>query len=199
MIPEDRLSTTVFRGGLLNPWSNDPKVSHHFGPVRIQDPSEGLLVKLWTLRVEGGSAILSAQGAEPTVEFTRRESIDNVSLSFDQNGRPCICFEEAGSGPYLYWFDPVPNEPTFMPIPGGASTPRITLDDARAFNVGGSDVILAYVREGLLRYRRQRDRFAVEVTPPIGVGGNPLQVDELYHVTMNSRLRLEFLVKDADA
>lgn len=196
MIPEERFSSTAYRGSLLNPWSRDRKVSYHYGPAQVQDPSQGLLVKLWTLRAVGESAVLSAPGSPTATLFTRSVDIDNVNLAFDQNGRPCVCFEEEGGGAYLYWFDPVPNEPTFMAISGDAVSPRITLDDARAFNGANSDVILAYVRAGIIRYRRQRDRFQDEYTPLIGVGGSPAPATGLSHVSMNSNLRLEFLTED---
>ena len=197
MIPEERFSSTTFRGQLLNPWSRDRKISYQWGPVQVQDPSHGLLVKVWTLRVEGGEAILSAPGSPTQTVFARSADIDNVNLAFDQNGRPCVCFEEEGGGAYLYWFDPVPNEPVFMPIPGDAVSPRITLDDARPFNGADSDVILGYVRDGLVRYRRQRDRFEDEFTPPIGPGGAPASASGLRHISMNSNLRLEFLTDGA--
>lgn len=194
MIPDNRFSSTTIRGQLLNPWSRDRKISYQWGPVQIQDPSQGLLVKLWTLRAEGTAAVLSAAGSPPVTVFTRAAVLDNVNLAFDQNGRPCVCFEEEGTGnSYLYWFDPVPNEPTFMAIPGDAVSPRITLDDARPFNGANSDVILGYIRAGVVRYRMQRDRFTVEYTPPIGPGGSPAIATSLRHISMNSKLRLEFL------
>src|SRR5690606_37985990 len=83
----------------------------------------------------------------------------------------------------------------FMPIDG--NSPRITLDDARAFNGANSDVILGYVRAGFVRYRRQRDRFTVEYTPPIVPGGTPAPATGLRHISMNSNLRLEFIVDGA--
>ena len=194
MIPGERFSTTAFRGQLLNPWSRDRKISYHWGPVQVQDPSQGLLVKVWALRAEGASAVLSAPGSPTTTVFTRGTNIDNVNLAFDQNGRPCVCYEEEGGGSYLFWFDPVPNEPTHMPITG--ESPRITLDDARPMNIGlGSDVILAYVRDGLIRHRRQRDRFEIEFTPTVGEEGPPVEAETIYHVTMNSALRLEYIAE----
>lgn len=192
MIPEDRFSSEPRRGQLLNPWSRDRKISYHWGPVQVHDTSQGLLVKLWTLRAEGGSAILSAPGSPATTLFTRAVDIDNVNLAFDQNGRATVCFEEEGGGAYLWWYDPVPQEPTFWLIPN-AVTPRITLDDARQFNIGNSDIILGYVRAGTVRYRRQRDRFLDEFTPAQGDDGPPATATGLRHISMNSALRLEFL------
>lgn len=196
MIPEERFSTEPRRGQLLNPWSRDRKISYHWGPVQVQDTSQGLLVKLWTLRAEGGAAVLSAPGSPPETLFTRGGDIDNVNLAFDQNARPCVCFEEEGGGAYLWWYDPVPSELVFMPIPGDAVSPRITMDDARQFNIGNSDVILGYVRSGVVRYRRQRDRFQDEYTPTQGEGGPPATATVLRHISMSSALRLEFMTDD---
>lgn len=193
MIPDERFSSQPIRGQLLNPWSRDRKISYHWGPVQVQDPSEGLLVKLWTLRADGASAVLSAPGSPTATVFTRGSDIDSVNLAFDQNGRPCVCFEEEGGGAYLYWFNPVPNEPVYMPITG--VSPRITLDDARPFNVAGSDVILAYVRDGIIRHSRQRDRFRDEYTPTVGPDGPPAAVEILHHISMNAKLRLEYIVE----
>lgn len=192
MIPQDRFSSETQRGQLLNPWSRDRKVSYHWGPVQLSDTSQGLLVKLWSLRAEGSSAILSAPGSPTTTLFTRAVDIDNVNLTFDQNGRATVCFEEEGGDAYLWWYDPVPQEPTFWLIPN-AVTPRITLDDARQFNIGNSDIILGYVRAGVVRYRRQRDRFLDEFTPMQGDDGPPATATGLRHISMNSAMRLEFL------
>lgn len=193
MIPEERFSTEAIRGEPLNPWSRDRKTAYHWGPVQVQNPSQGLLVKIWTLRAEGGKAILSAPGSPTKTLFTRGADIDNINLSFDQNGRPCVCFEEEGGGAHLYWFDPVPNEPVFMPITG--ESPRITLDDARPFNGANSDVVLAYIRDGIIRHRRQRDRFMDEYTPTLGPDGPPVEADLLHHISMNSNLRLEYIAE----
>lgn len=196
MIPEDRFSTTPVRGQTVNPWSRDRKVSYHMGPVQVEDTSQGLLAKLWTLRAEGGAAVLVAEGIDPLVLVDRENHLESVTLSFDQNARPCACFEEQGGGAFLYWYDPIEADMAIAPLAAGTVTPRITLDDARQFNIGNSDIILGYVRDGLVRYRRQRDRFQNEFTPPIGPGGSPASAAVLHHISMNSVHRLEFIVDD---
>lgn len=197
MIPDNRFSSETYKGQLLNPWSRDRKRSYHWGPREVQDPSAGLLVKVWTLQANGPAAILSAAGSPTRTLFTRSVDLEVVTLAFDQNGRPCVCFEEAGGSAYLFWFDPTVNAEVFFEIPDGATSPRVTLDDARAFNVGNSDVILAYVRAGFVRYRIQRERFETERTPLFS--GSPAPASALRHVSMNSNLRLEFLTDGAGA
>lgn len=198
MIPGDRFSSQPHRGKFLNPWSRDRRVSYHMGPVRVEDTSQGLLAKMWTLRAEGGDAVLSAEGVEPFDLLKRGADLESITLSFDQNARPCACFEEqGGGGAFLYWYDPIEADMVVAPLEAGSTTPRLTLDDARQFNIANSDIILGYVRDGLVRYRRQRDRFTVEYTPTEGEGGPPVSARLLQHITMNDKLRLEFIVDDA--
>ena len=69
-------------------------------------------------------------------------------------------------------------------MPLDAKNPRCTLDDGRKFNVSGSDIILAYARDGAIRHRKQRERFATERTfSGSGTG--------LWQLGMGSNMRLE--------
>lgn len=196
MIPEQRFSSQAIKGQLVNPWSRQANVSRHWGPIALQDPSQGLLVKLWQMRAmqDGSDLLLSASGVAEYAWYTHNRPIEQVSLAFDQNGRPVVAFVDSDGAAFLRWFDPTPNEIVTVAI-GYATTPRVTLDDARAFNGANSDVILGYVRDGVVRYRQQRDRFTIEYTPPIGPGGEPALATTLRHISMNSNLRLEFIAE----
>lgn len=193
MIPDERFSSIPIRGALLNPWDRQEGLSRHWGPVALQDPSQGLAVKLWQIRVEQDSAdlLLSAFGVPEYVWYTHSADVFEVSLSFDNNARPIVAFVDADGNSWLRWFDPVPNAVVNLALTG--VTPRVTLDDHRPFNSANSDVILGYVRDGIVRYRQLRDRFTIEHTPPIGPGGPPAFAEGLHHLSMNSSLRLEFL------
>ena len=192
MIPEERLSNDVIRGALLNPWSRKDTESFHWGPLAVQDPSAGLNVQLWTMRAVGPALVLGAPGVPESTWFTHSQNVIQASLAWDQNARPVVAFVDAGGSAFLRWFDPVPNAVVTDPLLY-ATTPRVTLDDSRPLNLGNSDVILGYVRDGLLRYRRQRDRFTVEHTPTQGVAGPTAPASGLRHISMNSKLRLEFM------
>lgn len=196
MIPESRFSSQTIKGQMLNPWSRQANLSRHWGPVALQDPSQGLLVKMWQMRAEygGNELLLSAPGVPEYAWYTHAQPIRVVSLAFDQNGRPVVAFEDDLGDAFLRWFDPTPNAIVTDPLTY-ATTPRVTLDDARPFNGANSDVILGYVRAGFVRYRQQRDRFTIEYTPLFQ--GAPAVASKLRHVSMNSNLRLEFLTDDA--
>ena len=197
MIPEERFSTQTITGRLQNPWMQQANLSRSWGPIALQDPSDGLLSKVWECRVNHDSAqlLLGIVDEPKQVWFTHSKIILEASLSFDQNGRPVIAFTDTDDACWLLWFDPVPNNFVTFSITG-AITPRVTLDDVRSFNSANSDVILGYIRSGIIRYRRQRDRFTVEYTPTQGVGGSSIEAPYLRHISMNSALRLEFITGD---
>ena len=197
MIPEERFSTETIKGQLYNPWSRRADVSRHWGPIAIQDPSQGLGIRLWQARAVGAEVLISAPGIPEFVWYTHSDDIEQVSLSFDQNGRPCVTFVDDVGGTYLRWFDPVPNAVVTFDLGAfNAVTPRVTLDDNRPFNGANSDVILGYVRAGVVRYRQQRDRFTIEYTPTIGPGGPQATASAVRHISMNQSLRLEFLTDE---
>lgn len=198
MIPGGRASTIAHRGDLYNPWSRDPIVSWHWGPVAIQDPSQGLGVKLWTMTTDdSGKLFLSADGVPQFQWYDHGTKVERLGLAFDQNGRPVAVWTDALSKSYLRWFDPVPNAIVTVEITSYGTTPCVTLDDNRPLNLTASDVILGYINSGQIRYRQQRERFLTEHTLPVGDGGPPATANQLYHVSMNSNLRLEFITDGA--
>lgn len=195
MIPEERFSTQAFKGQLYNPWDRVDSLSRHWGPIAIQDPSQGLGVQLWRAEAVEDRISLSSANTPAFDWYTHTDDIREVSLAFDQNGRPAVAFVDDQGDAYLRWFDPVQNEVVNMPLPS-IVTPRVTLDDNRPANGPDSDIILGYVRNGLVRYRRQRDRFEDEFTPTVGDPGSAAIANRLRHISMNSWLRLEFLTDD---
>lgn len=197
MIPEERLSSQPMPAALFNPWAMDDLASLHWGPVALQDTSQGLNVQVWRADAVGDEIRLSAPKSPEFLWYQHSAGLHQVSLAFDQNARPVVAFVDSEGGAFLRWFDPVPNDIVNMDLAAlGAETPRVTLDDSRPFNIDDSDVILAYVREGALRYRQQRDRFEEEYTPPIGEGGSSASVERLRHVSMNAGLRMQFVVDE---
>lgn len=197
MIPGEDFSNTTFRGVLYNPWVREPNVSRHWGPVAIQDPSRGLQVKLWQMRttLDDGALRVSSAGVPEFAWYVHTHVVRHVSLAFDQNARPVVVFTDELGRSFIRWFDPEVNEIVTQDISSFATTPCVTLDEARSFNLHNSDVILGYVRAGFVRYRRQRDRFQDEFTPLFQ--GAPAPAARLRHISMNSNLRLEFLTDGA--
>ena len=186
MIPEDRRSTVDMPSRFIVPERKSPYVDYEWGGVALNDPSQGLMVKVWAARYDPRSAALylSAPGVDQFLLFGR-PGISEIGLAFDQNMNPFVCFVQ-NKEPWVWWYDPLVQEQVFTQdlMPLDAKNPRCTLDDGRKFNVSGSDIILAYARDGAIRHRKQRERFATERTfSGSGTG--------LWQLGMGSNMRLE--------
>lgn len=164
-------------------------VDYEVGGVGVSDTSAGLLVKLWTARYEDGDVLLSADGVPETVLFSR-PGITQIALAFDTNMAPFIAFQDAGGVAY-WWFDPSQSQHVIGPyLPAGCNSPRCTLDDKRYLTDATRDIILAYLRDGALCYRQQRDNYGIErVLNDGGYLG-------LVAVAMNRKNSLQFLVQE---
>ena len=193
MLPEDRLSSPTFAGVLVNPLPSVRDVSSHWGPVALQNPQQGLFVRLWKARVVGNQVFVGADGVAEVLYYTHPKAIAEISLAFDQNGNAYLGITDADGAGFVYWWDSKTPGMTALALPLDCLTPKVTLDDARGFNVAVSDVVCAYVRDGVIRYRLQRESFAIEHTPGVGVGGPPATATALWHISMNKGRRLQFV------
>lgn len=145
-------------GDLLEDWE--------MAGVAINDPTQGMWVKLWHIKatpnVDTGAVdcVVDAPGVDPIVLFSGA-GITEVALAFDQNMNPFVAYMQSGQAK-IYWYDPTIPGMTHTDLPSGCKDLRCTLDDKRSFNAGDSDIVLAYVRDGNLCSRLQRDRYSIE-------------------------------------
>jgi hypothetical protein len=189
MIPENRVSTTPVIGSFSDSfYLGTPLKSVEWGGVALNDPSQGIRVKPWTIEYDRqtGDVFVTAFGVPKTVLFTRAD-ISEVSLAFDRNMQPVVAFVQAGQAKLYFYDDLLPGFTFWETQLGSAKNPRVTHDDKRDTQSGISDVILAYVSGASLRYRQQRDRYLTERTL-IATG-----VTRLIHVGMSNKLRLQFM------
>jgi hypothetical protein len=182
MIPQHILSSVNFQGYYYTPDSIDPSpvVDYELGGVALNDPSQGLQVKPWKARLsyDAATSIGGIYIGAPDVEevlFYSQRGITEMSLAFDQNMQPFICFMQNGQAKY-YWFDPTIPGYTTATMAAGVTSPKCCIDDKRKIQTGTSDIILAYIRAGNLYYREQRDRFTIEYLLKTGVVGEVLKV-----------------------
>jgi hypothetical protein len=197
MIPENRLAEVAVPDVFINPWSGNRLISLFWGPTNIQQPAEGLLVKIWEARAVGADVYVSAPGVPEFLFYTHTHALTQISLAFNQNGLLHLAFSDTQPLTYLYWYDNLASGMVLTAMDPSVAWPCLTLDDARPFNIPDSDVIFAYIREGVVRYRIQRERFSDEYTPPIGPGGPDLEATSLYHISMQQNLVLGFLTGSA--
>lgn len=182
-MPDDELSSTPFPSSFTQPVKVAKEEDWEFGGVAIGDASQGLLVQLWHCTIEGGAVYVEAPSVAKTKLFDA-PGVTDVALAFDQNMNPVVAYVQDGAAKY-WWYDPALEAMTFSDLPG-ATTPRCTLDDKRAFNASGSDVILAYLKGRDLYFRKQRDRYTVEYLLATNVGSG------LSTVAMGTNNRLQF-------
>lgn len=167
MIPQESLSSVAKPDTYYTPDDTDPPdalTDYEWGGVGLNDATGGLRQKIWTARANGdtGEVYISAPGIPEVVVFTA-PGITELSLAFDQNMRPFVAFVQNGQAKY-YWYDTVLGGTRISDLDPADRNPRCTMDDKRDFAtfLGQNDIILAYVRDGFLYYRQQRDRFNTE-------------------------------------
>lgn len=139
--------------------------------------------------------VVSAPGGVAPGEASRvlfsEPGITELSLSFDQNMNPFVAYVKDGVA-MKYWYDSVAGSMQHKALPAGSRSPKCTIDDKRGFNVGNSDNLLAYIRNGWLVVTYQRDRYEVE-HQLAQVGNNA----ELVSVGMTAANRVQFRVRQA--
>lgn len=191
-LPQNQLSSVPLPGYFLGARAQvfPDYIDYADGGVGIQDPSLGLDYQVWTAEIVEDIVedriVLSAPTHPATTVYTG-DDITEVSLAFDQNMNVCVAFVEAGVAKLL-WYDTTVQDMVVTELGAGVTHPRVALDDNREFNRSGSDVILAYIKDGALCYRQQRDRYSIERQ----LSSGPWIA--LVRIGMGSTLRFQFQV-----
>lgn len=192
MIPNNTLASPGYISTFAYPVKTtnpiDLLIGWELGGRWIQDASEGLLVKLWTIEAvqnldDTVDVVVSAPGGVlPDVDSLIVFSgigITEVDLAFDQNMNLFIAYVQQGVSRY-YWWDPTVGGMVHSTLPDLCRSPRCCLDDHRIFNASASDILLCYVNpSNQLCVRYQRDRYSIEniFLPDV--------IESLAHVGMN--------------
>ena len=163
-------------------------IDYHLGPITIGDPTHGLSYQLWKARLSNGSVWLSAPNTEEFVFLSVPLNTNWVGLSFNQNGRPFICYSD-GTTAKFYWFDTVTSGFVTTTVSGVVERIFACIDDIRPLDIPNSDIIVAYKRAGHLFYRQERDRFNTEYD--LG----EVLIYPIAQLGMNQQLRLQFLFR----
>lgn len=159
------ISTPSVPSSFINPVKqpNQLLVGYELGGVTLQDPSQGLMVQMWTLQYSEGSFYVTAPNQPGWIELFSDSGVTECDLAFDQNMFPFVVYLANGIMKF-FWFNPSTSEFEIVSVGAGYRTPRCTLDDKRPFDVGNSDIHLSYINLSLsaLCDRVQRDRYAIE-------------------------------------
>lgn len=187
MIPEKKCSAlsiaAKYKGADMLPYTDTCDFEE--GPIHLQDPSQGLQYQIWRARIVADTVYITSATKPETPVITVR-GIQEVSLAFDQNARYVVLYLVQGNM-WLYWHDPAIQQYTHTLLETGVISPRASLDDKREMQRDNSEIILAYVKDGNLYYRGQRDRYQIPHLLQTGVAGR------LMRVGMNANYRLQFI------
>lgn len=148
------------------------------GPRELQDPTYGLLARAWYCRVDNDAKVVYIAKAKdnvslgwepetPVFSFSG-DPIDEISMAFDQNGAP-VFVAQRGQRLWIRYFKPSAQGYVFEDFGDGRSA-RCILDDPST--IYDSDIVVFYIRGGRLKYRVQRDLYAVEYDSGVGAGAN---------------------------
>lgn len=187
-LPENVLSDpavpTGFVGAALNPITRT--LDYEDGGIALNDPSMGQNYQVWQAVIRDEKIFISAPSV-PEFEFYSGTAVTDVSIAFDQNMRLHVAYTD-NEVTKFYWFNTLTGQSETLTLGEGYLTPKCSLDDKRSIQSGGSDIILAYVKDGELCYRQQRDRFLIE---------RVLAEGPFYGISklgMNAGNRLQFLM-----
>lgn len=162
LTPDDRLRSSLLPATLLTDYEQ--------GGIGLSDSSQGLRVQSWMAYLDGNTIYCVPEaGGTPTAILTDT-GITELSLGFTQSMDVVLAYVASGVTK-LYWYDSsIPGQTTT--IFAGTTSPFLSLDDKRPEEVAASDVLFFYVRNGVLYYREQRERYQTErslATLPVGV------------------------------
>lgn len=187
MLPENRASVFALPGRFQTP--DDQRsallIDQEYGGVALNDASQGLRVQQWTLSYNSVDVIVTPDSGVASVLFST-SGITELALAFDQNMRAAVAYRKDG-GLFLWWWDTV--ESGYVTTDFGAGlSPRLSLDDKRPSQSNNSDIIFAYIRDGSLYFRQQRDRFLIERLLRSGLDAST----RIKTIGMNKQWRLQF-------
>jgi hypothetical protein len=196
----NEVSTTAVISGfsypVKTPLPEDKLQDWELAGVALNDASQGLLVKVWhcTLEIDPdttvGSVYVEAPGVAKTLLFSGA-GITEVALAFDQNMNPFVAYMQ-GSDAKIFWYDPLAPGMVHTTLPAGCYDLRCCMDEKRPFNIGNSDIVLAYIRASNLCIRYQRDRYLVEYVLKAGVGSTA----KLVSMALNQGFRLQWRLRN---
>ena len=164
------------------------------GGLAIQDPSKGLNYQNWYgywNPTDTTAYLVPDSTGIPQAIFVESNVVE-FSFTFDQNMRWVSATRSASDALSFRWYDTALEAYTTTSYAEIASV-RVTHDDKRDLQItqGVSDVILTYIRAGLVRWRVQRDRYLTEYSY------SELPVPNNHRITnfgMNAKNRLQWRI-----
>src|SRR5690606_19984672 len=140
MLPQDgELSTTAAISGFAypvkGPLPEDKLQDWELGGVALNDPSQGLMVKVWhafTTHDRDTDVVtvwVEAPGV-PATELFSGLGITEVELAFDQKMKPSVAYQQ-GDDAQISWYEATIPGMRHTRLSSGSRTMRCTMDERR--------------------------------------------------------------------
>lgn len=155
---------------LLPSIDKDLMQSISIGPVNLNDSKNSLDSRYWLVSYTDGTVYIqgsiNSEWGSATELFLEPLIIEQISLTFDQLGRPLVFYRVGESDLKLFWYNPVIGANEISLVATGIE-PNAGFDVPVDTGASYSDALLFYVREDKIFMRVQRDRFAIEYSTPV--------------------------------
>lgn len=184
MMPDNVLSTTPVGGRFLTPNRYDKLIDYEWGANDLFDTTSGLLSKLWYSKYEDEKVIIYNDSVSHVI--LELDGIESISFAFDYSMQWFLTYVRNGET-FLMWYNSATNQHELINYGADYKTPQISLDDHRVENSVNSDIIFAYIKNGILYTRQQRDRYLIEYEHTF--------YDELVQIGMMTNYRFGFAAK----
>lgn len=141
------------------------------GGVELSVSNGSINTRYWMVYQTGSDVVIrgaidSSTWSEPTMLFSESSPILDISLSFDNLGRPVV-FYQKGTQLILWFYDSQLGSLTFKTISVNGHSPIVNFDYINDTSDINSDIMMYYVVDNTAYMRLQRDRFDIEY--PTGI------------------------------
>jgi hypothetical protein len=166
------------------------------GGVELSGSNGSLNSRYWIVYQQSGSVLIrGANDAntwdDPVTLFTESNTIVDISLSFDNLGRPVV-FYQKGTELVLWFYDSQIGGISFKTITTDGRCPIVNFDYINETSNPDSDIMMYYVRNDVAYMRLQRDRFDVEYNtgvnyPELYLENSGMTTDNRFQVNYSFR------------
>jgi hypothetical protein len=198
-LPNNEPSAIPILGNFIPPynWIVGPWNDFEEGGIAFQDGTLGTQVQMWECVYNGDKesptygdiTIIPLEFGDATT-IINVPDVEEIAFAFNQNMDVIIAYYTKAKELKYYYYDTLGETYQTNTLPAGSRSPQLCLDDHRWLETGSSDDILAYIRNGTLYYRQERERYTVERSLGSGVGDARLR-----RVGMQDNFRLKFDVR----
>lgn len=139
-----------------------PLIDYEAGGEAVNVVAGDRYAFMWEAVCDGTSVTVERTDLRegPILVLDGLSGVTQIAIAFDQAMRVHVAYVDAAGAHFYYW-NTLESRMETMQLPE-AVTPRLCTDQKHAMFLGTDDVVLAYLRSGVLYCRYQRDRYTIE-------------------------------------